>query len=464
MDLELTTSKNANINYLAQIVEVEETDFSPHPNVDKLKLVNVHGNILSTSINAVAGIYVFFPVESVIAEDFLRFHNLYRDTTLNKDPESKGGFFEVSGRVKCIKLRGIASEGFLISIQSLIDYYSEKFGKTYAGPVKDLVGINFDTICNTKLIWKYIIKTKGVGVSLNDKPNKRTLSTQIVEDQFRFHIDTPQLVNNLTEISPDDIIQISIKEHGTSAIFCNLLTKRNLSWIEKILSKIGINIQKNQYTKFCSSRRVIKDPTLTSKVSQNYYDVDIWNLGLEIIKDYLEKGMTVYAEIVGYMPTGSSIQKDYDYGCVYSPELYDYKNMTAKAMFSAKLFKIVIYRITLTNTDGKVFEWSTQQVKSWCERHKLETVKEQYYGRAKNLFSTLELNTHWHENFLSALREKYLEGDSVLCANKVPEEGIVLRREVNDISVFKLKANRFLQKETKDLDKGIIDIESSQEN
>lgn len=79
------------------------------------------------------------------------------------------------------------------------------------------------------------------------------------------------------------------------------------------------------------------------------------------------------------------------------------------------------------------------------------------------LFPRLTVKTHWHENFLKHLREQYLENDSVLCLNKVPEEGIVLRREVNNISVFKLKANAFLQKETASLDKGIVDIESAQE-
>lgn len=56
-----------------------------------------------------------------------------------------------------------------------------------------------------------------------------------------------------------------------------------------------------------------------------------------------------------------------------------------------------------------------------------------------------------------------MEKDSVLCKNKVPEEGIVLRREVTNIDVYKLKANRFLVKETQELDKGAIDIESAQE-
>ena len=35
--MKLTTSKNANINYLAKIIKLEESNFSPHPNADKLQ-------------------------------------------------------------------------------------------------------------------------------------------------------------------------------------------------------------------------------------------------------------------------------------------------------------------------------------------------------------------------------------------------------------------------------------------
>ncbi len=46
--------------------------------------------------------------------------------------------------------------------------------------------------------------------------------------------------------------------------------------------------------------------------------------------------------------------------------------------------------------------------------------------------------------------------------DNVPEEGIVLRREVNGIDVYKLKSINFLEKESKMLDRGEIDIESNQ--
>lgn len=462
--MKLTISKEANINYLAKIVSIKKGDFSSHPNANKLKLVNVQGNIISTSIDAQPGTYIYFPTESVIAPEFLKFNNLYRNTNANSNPEQRG-FFEESGRVKCIKLRGLASEGFIIPIQSLIDFYQNTYSKNVDSEVfQKLVGTQFDMVDNFKLVWKYIIKTNSSKSNADSKlKSKSIISEKLVDDQFRYHIDTPKLVDNLTEVNPDDIIQISWKEHGTSAIFCNLLTKRKLSWIERFLVVIGVNIKTEEYTKFCSSRKVIKDPIINPNLSEGYYDYNIWTLALETIKDYLDEGMSVYAEIVGYLPTGSMIQKDYDYGCVYDPKLYDYKTMSAKEMLEAKLFKIVVYRITSTNVSGKVFEWSTQQIKNWCNKRQIGTVTELYYGPAKKLFPRLTVKTHWHENFLKHLREQYLENDSVLCLNKVPEEGIVLRREVNNISVFKLKANAFLQKETASLDKGIVDIESAQE-
>ena len=189
---------------------------------------------------------------------------------------------------------------------------------------------------------------------------------------------------------------------------------------------------------------------------------DRWNIAFNVIEEYLQKGLTVYAEIVGYMPNGQMIQKDYDYKCVYNPKSFDYQKMTPKQMYHARLFDIVVYRITYTNVDGKVFEFSTQQVKEFCKKYGLHSVKELYYGRAENLFPNLNINEHWHEEFLTNLRNMYLEQRSILCNNNVPEEGIVLRREVNGIDVYKLKSINFLEKESKMLDRGEIDIESNQ--
>lgn len=81
-------------------------------------------DIISTSIDSTEGIYVYFPVECVINSDFLKTNNLYRKADLNSD-STKQGFFEESGRVKCIKLRGLASEGLIMPIYELCKFVGE---------------------------------------------------------------------------------------------------------------------------------------------------------------------------------------------------------------------------------------------------------------------------------------------------------------------------------------------------
>lgn len=453
--MKLTKSKDCNPNYLAKIVEIDS--FRDHPNADKLKLCTVDGYVISTSIYSKPGIYVYFPTECVINSKFLSANNLYRDPKMNSNSEQVG-FFEEKGRVRCIKLRGLASEGLVMSIESLIRYATDR---DESWEVK--VGTEFDTVNGELFVWKYVVQTNSAKRS-SGKNQKSKKQLNIVENQFRYHIDTPQLQKYMFEVNPADIIQVSSKWHGTSAIFCNLRTLVDLPWYKRAINKLfGEIYPTTHYHKFCSSRKVIKDPDLNPTLSSGYYSCDIWNLAFEVYKEYLKKGMTIYCEIVGYMPDGAMIQKDYDYGCVYDPKVYEYKTMSPKQMYDAKLFDILVYRITYTNVDGDVFEWSTQQVKEWCDKYGLHSVKELYYGYAMDLFD-ISIENHWHENFLEALKEKYLERDSVYCNNKVPEEGIVIRREVSDISVFKLKANRFLQKETADLDKGISNIEDDQSN
>lgn len=273
---------------------------------------------------------------------------------------------------------------------------------------------------------------------------------------------------DLTINSTHNFFANNILIHNTSSIFCNLLIKTKYPLYKRFINNISKFIFKSpvypeyNYHKFCSSRRVIKDPEINPSLTKGYYNYDIWNLAFEIVKEYLHRGMTVYAEIVGYMPTGSMIQAGYDYKCIYDPKTYEYEKMTPRQMYDAKLFNILVYRITYTNVSGKVFEFSTQQVKEFCEKYGLNTVKELYYGRAKDLFPNIEIDQNWCENFLQALRDKYLEKQSVLCNNKVPEEGIVLRREISEIDVYKLKSVAFLERETKMLDKGEVDIELNQ--
>jgi hypothetical protein len=151
--------------------------------------------------------------------------------------------------------------------------------------------------------------------------------------------------------------------------------------------------------------------------------------------------MTIYYEIAGYLPTGAYIQNQYDYGC------------------EPGKFKVFIYRITQTNEDGKIYEFSGKQVQDFCRKYGLDAVPELFYGYAKE-FSDERMNSeNWKEKFLENLKAEYNDKDCYICKNVVPEEGVVLRKETIDIESYKLKSNRFYEFETKLLDSGVTDIE-----
>lgn len=58
---------------------------------------------------------------------------------------------------------------------------------------------------------------------------------------------------------------------------------------------------------------------------------------------------------------------------------------------------------------------------------------------------------------------KYVyDQDSQFCKNKIPEEGICVRKEGLNIEVYKLKSFRFLEGETKSLDTGEVDTEMAE--
>ena len=152
--------------------------------------------------------------------------------------------------------------------------------------------------------------------------------------------------------------------------------------------------------------------------------------------------MTFYYEIVGFLPNGGNIQKDYDYGC----------EPTKHAIY--------IYRITQTNIDGKVFEFSAKQVQDFCKKNGLNAVPELFYGKPIELFSDNRLNLdNWREKFLEVIKHEFNEHQCFMCGNKVPEEGCVIRIEGLDFEAYKQKSTAFYERETAQLDKGENNIE-----
>ena len=186
--------------------------------------------------------------------------------------------------------------------------------------------------------------------------------------------------------------------------------------------------------------KVVKNEYETSS-KEHYYEYDLWGEIKDELKDKIPQGYTLYGECVGYTKGGGFIQQGYDYGC------------------EQRQRRLMIYRITFTNENGYVWNLQTPEIKDFCDRYELESVPLFYYGKASHLFELLN-DDDWRKNFISEMKDRYTEKECFICKNKVPEEGVVLRKESPfHFEAYKLKSFSFLEYETKQLDKGVEDME-----
>jgi hypothetical protein len=466
----LKISKKAHLNYLARVVKLN--NLRKHSNADRLQVETIDGNNVITGLNAMNGmLYVYFPLESVINKHFLSYTNSFVDMTLNFDTGVKG-YFNITGRVRATRLRGERSEGYIVPVNDISNWLKTidvDFDFT-----EEMVGTEFDSIGNIILCEKYI-NWKAIKENRQQTKNtqKKAKVSRLVDEQFHFHIDTPQLKKFISNINPNDKIWITRKLHGTSAVISKVLCVKKLNWFEKLLKRLGVNIVDTHYDLVYSSRKVVKNGYLDPKESNHnhYYSSDIWGDCAKRYEQCLKPGISLYGEIVGYTPDGAYIQKGYDYGC--NPGEFDF----------------YVYRVTLTSATGDVYEMSPEQMKHYCEKYGIKTVPEFYYGEAELLtgsfFTPYEWennpyindgiyyhkpNPEWQSEFLLTLCEQYLEKDctdsrflDVVSNQSAPDEGICLRVDKPlDIEVYKLKSFAFLERETKMLDEGDVDMETLQ--
>lgn len=396
---------------------------------------------------------VFFPVECQISDYLLKENNLYDVKEMNADVNKKG-FFGKHGRVRCIKLRGHKSEGFWIPLSFFECLLSDKDIASFSE------GDSFDTIGDVEICRKYFVKEKGVNNTKSKERKGNKKFDRIIEEQFKFHIDTQQLKRNIEKIKPNMQICISQKVHGSSFICSNVLCKKQLNIKDRIAKKLGVSVIEKDYENVYASRTVIKNKYLNKEVGAGFYGVDIWGVVNEELKPYLEKGMTIYGEVVGYLPNSDRmIQKGYDYGCRKG----EHKNF--------------IYRVTSVNEDGVVHEWSMNQIQTWCKQKGLNCVDVLYMGDVITLYSSfsigangLVLDSSFDGNFfVESLSKHFLEKKcskenfKIYCNNDVWDEGIVIRIEGGEIESYKLKSFGFLEGETKAIDNGEVNIEDNQE-
>lgn len=444
----LKISKDANPNYLCKVVVLRGV--KKHTNADRLQTVEIDFNTVITGMDAKDGdVYVYFPVEGKINKDFLSHTNSFRDKTLNADPE-QAGFFEENCRVKAMKLRGEKSMGYIVPSNVVAAWANFDI---FAGDA----GTEFDTIGGKLLVEKYQVKKKEP----RTKQGKAPQVSRLVEGQVRLHVDTENLRRNAHKIHPKDTISITYKTHGTSWWVSNVLVKRKLNWLERLSQKLGLRIQDKEYDLVYGSRKVVKNKGFDDpKGKDHFFGYDLW----EDIKNYvgedLPEGYSLYGEMIGYDRNGSAIQRGFDYGCRPEGTAFDEADPQSK---------LEVYRVTHTNPQGIVTELNYPQMVQFCDKLGLKTPYLYFYGKAEDWLSTFTEAAYlglddiegFQELFVHKLEETYNEKDCFMCATGIPEEGIVVRKEnLFSCESYKLKSFRFLEWESKELDRGEVDIES----
>lgn len=428
-------SLKGNSNYAAQIVRLGKP--RAHCEADRLLVFTVFGSSVITDLSYTEGdLVVYFPSECKLSEKLLSSLNLYRDKSLNSDKD-KSGYFETSGRVKALKLKKEWSTAIVFKISEI--------GKIYSGIFDGEIGIPFDCIGEEIICEKYFPRLNQGRAKTGRVVKSR--ESRLIPNQFQFHADTDNMGRMVHSLS-ESVFELREKYHGTSAIFSHVLVKKNLPWYLKLLARIGVPVKDTEYDLIYASRRVVKNDNNANP--NHYYGDDIWGLAAKKIdaKNKIDKGVTLFAEIVGYLPSGEAIQsvggKAWDYGCPRGE------------------FEVYIYRGTFTTPDGSVIEFTPDQLDAYCHDKGLKRAA--YVGQLT--FNHLPMD---NEKAFDAARKIYADGVCKLCTTGVPREGVVARqvqrerKPVTEWRAYKIKSFLFLKAESDALDAGQENLEDNQE-
>ena len=341
----------------------------PHPNADRMKLADCFGNTVCVDLDAAEGeIGVYFPTDGQLSVEYCEKNNLVR----RKDEAGNnvGGYLDPEKRnIRAINLRGEKSDGLFMPISSL-EYTGVNFDDIDIGDT--VVTVNGHEICQ-----KYIPKSADRVRATGGAGNRTRKRKDPIAPLFAEHADTEQLAYNLSAFKPGDYVEITLKMHGTSQRTANLPIfqgyKRTL-W-DKIVRRTGTPIYEDGYVS--GTRRVVLDSYDGGFYGSNEFREQYHKL----FEGRLWAGESVYYEVVGFTHARAPIMascrnkklNDKEFIKQYGDEtVFSYGCKVDGMPF--ELSDIYVYRMTMTNKDGNVVEYTPDFMRYRCEQMGVKSV------------------------------------------------------------------------------------------
>ena len=380
------------------------TNVRKHPNADRLLLADVFGNTVCVSLDYTEGqIGIYFPTDGQLSAEFAEKNNLVR----KKDDAGNniGGYMDPDKRNVCaIRLRGEKSDGLFLPLSAL-NYCYAHGDASIELRVGDVIDgcVNGHEICQ-----KYIPRTNK-SARMSGGGNKTRKHKVPTAPLFAEHADTEQLAYNLSAFKPGDEIEITLKMHGTSQRtgYLPVLKGYKRTLLDRILRREGKPVYDWGYVS--GTRRVVLD----SYDGGFYGDNQFREQHSKVFEGKLNKGETVYYEVVGFTTSGQPIMGDasnkklndkefikqygettrFSYGCSPDGEpetrLTDLNDLDTAYVVEKPQSDIYVYRMTMTNEDGFVVEYTPDFMRYRCEQMGVKCVPVFYKGIIPEVSNTL---------------------------------------------------------------------------
>lgn len=412
--------------YRAYVTKVK--NIRPAENADRLNLCEAFGNTVVVDKNVNENdLYIYFPCDGQLSLEFCLNNNLLRKLP---DGTPSSGYMDPDKRnVIAIKLRGNKSDGLVLPLNCV----------SYTGVLLNELteGLAFTTLNGHEICKKYIPARQNRQGNVSEGNRVRKKKAPIAP-LFIEHADTEQLAYNLDAFKPNDLIEITLKMHGTSQRtgYLPMFKGYKKTLLDRVMRRDGTPIYEYGYVS--GTRR-----TVLNNWEGGFYGSNMFRKKhADFFEGKLHKGEEVYYEVVGFTDEGMPIMssasnrklndKDFlkkygetttfSYGCSCTG-YYTYGDGSYDELPKSDFY---VYRMTMTNEDGDVVEYTPDFMRYRCEQMGCKCVPMLWKGFIPEHPGATYDNTISAGEWIKNIAEQYYDGPDPIGKTHV-REGVVIR-------------------------------------